>query len=71
MTSSGFRNTHCPKLTKGEIKLLNEHKGCQKCRKLYVPHTTINCPNDWPNAATYQTLTLEMALAAMAIATVA
>ena len=70
-TSSGFRNTRCPKLTKCEIKLLNEHKGYRKCRKFYVPHTTINCTNDWPNAATYQTLTLEMALAAMAMAAVA
>ena len=70
-TTGGFRPTRCPKLTDIELRLLNEHKGCRKCRKFYVPHTKNNCPNDWPDPATYCTLTLDMALAAMASAAVA
>jgi len=56
----------CPKLLNSKLKLLNEHKGCRKCRRFYVSHTKVNCPNDWPNASSYCTLTLEMALAVVA-----
>jgi len=60
-----------PKLLDSELKLLNEHKGCQKCRRLYVPHTKINCLNNWPNLSTYRTLTYNMAMAAMSSMAVA
>lgn len=62
-----LRPMRCPKLTDDELRLLNKHKGCRKCRKFYVAHTKVDCPNDWPDPMTYRPLTLEMAQAVMAV----
>ncbi|KAF8804575.1 hypothetical protein BYT27DRAFT_7259057 [Phlegmacium glaucopus] len=68
--NTSFCCDHCPKLLDNEIKLLNEHKGCRKCRRFYVLHTGKDCPNNWPDPTTYRTLTVNMALAAMSNATI-
>jgi hypothetical protein len=46
----------CPKLLDSECKLLNENKGCVKCRNFFQDCCAANCPNDFPNPATYKTL---------------
>ena len=77
-TSSGSNKAHTatqltqalskllPKLTDAERALLRvtEHDGCFRCRLFYAGHRSSNCPNSWPNAATYKPLTQSMALAA-------
>jgi hypothetical protein len=60
-----------PKLLPCEFDLLEKHSGCRKCRKFYVNHRVIDCPNDFPNPDTYVTLTEDMALQAMASAAIA
>ena len=59
---------YLPKLQEKEKRLLNEHEGCTRCRKFYTGHHAKDCQmtanNTWPDAETYTTLTLEMALAA-------
>jgi hypothetical protein len=60
-----------PKLLPSEYELLEKHNGCRKCRKFYVNHRYIDCPNDFPNPDTYVTLTEDMALQAMASAAIA
>jgi hypothetical protein len=45
-----------PKLTDAEQSLLFENDGCLKCRKFFVKHKAADCPNDFPNPATYKTL---------------
>ena len=50
-----------PKLTPAERALIFDHQGCFKCRQLYVNHKGANCPNDFPAAHTYKTLTAEYA----------
>ena len=62
--NSGTR-TFCPALTEDKKYLLNKHHGCRKCRRFYVAHRVKDCPNDFPNGATYKTLTEEMALKCM------
>ncbi|KAJ7346911.1 hypothetical protein DFH08DRAFT_700336, partial [Mycena albidolilacea] len=47
----------CPKLTDLERSLLNEHEGCNKCRKFYAGHRAADCPKDFPDPTTYRTLT--------------
>lgn len=47
----------CPKLLDMERKLLNDNKGCVKCRKFFVDHRAVNCPNDFSNPIRYKTLT--------------
>jgi hypothetical protein len=47
----------CPKLTDGECHLLYDNNGCLKCHHFFVSHRSANCPNDFPNAVTYKTLT--------------
>ncbi|KAJ7620208.1 hypothetical protein FB45DRAFT_1094239, partial [Roridomyces roridus] len=47
----------CPPLTNGEKALLDLHDGCRRCRKFYIGHRTLNCDGDFPDAATYRTLT--------------
>ena len=51
----------CPALTQHERDLLNEHEGCNKCRKFYIGHHGRDCDN-WPDADMYQPLTLQDAL---------
>jgi hypothetical protein len=46
----------CPKLLDSERKLLNDNEGCVKCRHFFVNHRAAECPNDFPNLATYKTL---------------
>jgi len=46
----------CPKLLDSERKLLNDNKGCVKCCHFFVNHHAAECPNDFPNPATYKTL---------------
>jgi hypothetical protein len=72
-TSQPFtgKRTRCPKLLPEEYDLLEKHNGCRKCRRFYVGHQVHNCPNDFPNPDTYQTLTEEMANQAMAQAAIA
>jgi hypothetical protein len=65
------KRTRCPKLLPEEYDLLDRHNGCKKCRRFYVGHQATNCPNDFPNPDTYQTLTEEMANQAMAQAAIA
>jgi hypothetical protein len=50
-------NIHVPRLTDNERTLLHNNNGCTKCRNFFVGHRALDCPNDWPNAATYRTLT--------------
>ncbi|KAJ7211993.1 hypothetical protein GGX14DRAFT_302881, partial [Mycena pura] len=47
----------CPPLTNAEKILLDLHDGCRRCRKFYIGHRTLNCDGDFPDAATYHTLT--------------
>ena len=46
-----------PKITPVERTLLFDHQGCFKCRRFYVDHVASNCPNGFPSASTYRTLT--------------
>jgi hypothetical protein len=62
--SSSSVNAILPKLTENEKKLLKLHEGCNKCRRFYAGHWSKTCPNEFPDAATYRTLTAEMAEAA-------
>ncbi|KAJ6480058.1 hypothetical protein DFH09DRAFT_1214781 [Mycena vulgaris] len=43
--------------------LLDLHDGCRRCRKFYIGHRTLNCDGDFPDAATYRTLTQADAIA--------
>ncbi|KAF5319332.1 hypothetical protein D9619_008381 [Psilocybe cf. subviscida] len=56
------------KLTDPDKALLDEHKGCRRCRLFYAGHATAECPmakaGTWPDPATLAPLTLETALAA-------
>jgi hypothetical protein len=63
-SSSRFQK-RCPPLTPSEISLLNNHKGCRKCRQFYVGHRVATCPNGFPDGATYVPLTEEVAFEAM------
>ena len=60
-----------PALTDSERNLLNQHLGCTRCHKFYVPkdHHTSNCPvcdEDLLSHKNYQVLTKAMALKAKA-----
>jgi len=46
----------CPKLLDTKHKLLNDNDGCVKCRNFFQEHRAADCPNDFPNPATYKTL---------------
>ncbi|KAJ7153985.1 hypothetical protein C8R43DRAFT_1126652 [Mycena crocata] len=56
-STSSTRTRNCPKLTEDEKTLLDDNDGCRKCRRFFVGHVGHNCPNDWPDAASYETLT--------------
>ncbi|OJT03284.1 Transposon Tf2-1 polyprotein, partial [Trametes pubescens] len=62
-TSSSSR-INLPRLTDEEKKLLNDHKGCYKCRRFYQSHTSGACPNGYPDATKYTALTARDASAA-------
>ncbi|KAF8170462.1 hypothetical protein K438DRAFT_2060320, partial [Mycena galopus ATCC 62051] len=53
----------CPSLTDAEKVLLDLHDGCRRCRKFYIGHRTLNCDGEFPDAATYRTLTQADAVA--------
>jgi hypothetical protein len=55
--SSATYRTPLPKLTDVERKLLKENDGCFKCRRVFVTHRSTACPNDFPDANGYKTLT--------------
>jgi hypothetical protein len=48
-----------PKLTDAERTLLFDNEGCLKCHRFLVNHCSANCPNDFPSALNYKTLTSE------------
>ena len=48
-----------PLLTDEERKLLRENEGCFKCCLPFQTHQTYNCPNGFPDVATYKTITAE------------
>ena len=50
-----------PKLTADERAIILNHQGCFKCRRLYVDHVGVNCPNNFPPAESYKPLTVEHA----------
>src|SRR5258705_3990587 len=52
------------KLNDEDREILQMHHGCKKCRRCYVQHDNTNCPNDFPDPATYQRLSHEVAAAA-------
>lgn len=52
-----------PKLTPADCALLNDHKGCYKCRHFYAGHRGAECPNSFLEAAMYKPLALADALA--------
>ncbi|KAF7340741.1 Transposon Ty3-G Gag-Pol polyprotein [Mycena sanguinolenta] len=54
---------NCPPLTDAEKVLLDLHDGCRCCRKFYIGHRTLNCNGEFPDAATYHTLTQADAVA--------
>lgn len=57
-TSSAYSNcSMLPKLLNSEHKLLYNNKGCLKCHCVFINHCSSNCPNDFPNASKYKTLT--------------
>ncbi|KAJ7180007.1 hypothetical protein C8R43DRAFT_1117349 [Mycena crocata] len=56
-STSSTRTRNCPKLTEDEKTLLDDNNGCQKCCRFFIGHVGHNCPNDWPDAASYETLT--------------
>ena len=47
----------CFELLDSKRKFLNENEGCLKCRCFFVEYPAVNCPNDFPNPATYKSLT--------------
>ena len=53
--------SHVPRLTDDDREILELHHGCKKCRRFYVQHDHLNCPNDFPDASLYTPLTQETA----------
>ncbi|KAI0337176.1 hypothetical protein BDW22DRAFT_1433539 [Trametopsis cervina] len=45
-----------PKLTDAKRAYLTHFRGCFKCRRVNVSHLSKECPNDFPDAASYQPL---------------
>jgi hypothetical protein len=46
-----------PKLTPSEHQLLFDNEGCLKCHRVFVPHRSAVCPNDFPDPSNYKPLT--------------
>lgn len=61
---SSTTTVRLPPLTVEERQLLNAHRGCYKCRRFYQNHTSGTCPNGYPDASKYTTLTVTQANAA-------
>jgi hypothetical protein len=55
-SSSAFHDK-LARLTETEHRLLFDNEGCLKCRKVFVSHRSANCPDGFPNATNYKTLT--------------
>lgn len=55
--AEGKTRVRLPPLTKEERKQLQDNAGCFKCRQFFQNHTTPTCPNDFPEAKGYTTLT--------------
>lgn len=53
--------SYLPHLTDFERDVPDIHHGCKKCRRFYVKHSGANCPNEFPDGATYQPLTTKLA----------
>lgn len=45
------------RLTESERCLLSDNEGCLKCRKVFISHCSVTCPDGFPNAVNYKTLT--------------
>ena len=56
-TNTSTTRKQCPKLLDTERKLLNENEGYLKCRRFFIEHRAVNCPNDFPSPNTYKSLT--------------
>ncbi|KAL4070181.1 hypothetical protein V8B97DRAFT_2024186 [Scleroderma yunnanense] len=48
---------HIPPLTTEEQQLLQDNAGCFKCHQFFQNHTTLTCPNNFPDAKGYTMLT--------------
>ena len=48
-----------PALTDDECKILRDNSRCFKCCLPFQSHTSHDCPNGFPNAATYKSLSLD------------
>jgi hypothetical protein len=57
ISSSSRHFTRLPPLTDDERQLLRDNEGCFKCREPFVQHSSNNCPNGFPDGATYKPLT--------------
>lgn len=56
-TATSTTTKTLPKLTSVERDFLQEHDGCFKCRRINAKHTSKDCPNDFPDPATYKPVT--------------
>jgi hypothetical protein len=56
-TSSSSSTPRLSKLTDTERQLLFDNEGCLKCRHFFVNHRSTNCPNAFPSAVGYRSLT--------------
>ncbi|KAJ8481084.1 hypothetical protein ONZ51_g6252 [Trametes cubensis] len=63
-SSSTSSTSRLPHLTDDEKKLLNTNQGCYKCRRFFQNHTSGTCPNGYPDASSYSTLTMKDVTAA-------
>jgi hypothetical protein len=62
--SSSSSTAALPKLTDTDRELLAKYDGCNKCRQFFAGHMSKNCPNGFPDPASYKTLTVAAAEAA-------
>jgi len=49
-------------MTDLERAVCREFSGCHKCRRLFIDHKSLNCPNDYPDGHNYKPLTREMGI---------
>ncbi|KAG2746332.1 hypothetical protein P692DRAFT_20820289 [Suillus brevipes Sb2] len=57
ISSSSRPFIRLPPLTDNERQLLRDNEGCFKCREPFVQHSSNNCPNGFPDGATYKPFT--------------
>jgi hypothetical protein len=55
-STDNFSRISLPKLTPVERQCLYDNNGCLKCHRIFVPHHSTDCPNDFPNASNYKPL---------------